>query len=149
MPSISLDAGSTAFAKDKQLSRSIASNNGNCDLELYVTRESAFVGTAETPCVVKVTPRQVTGQGVAGNIAVEGDCGVLSLEWSVNVAGADSGATQSQDVGTTTAYGKITGDDFIGFDVFWHYTKVKWTHTSIAVLSGTQYVNGWRAPIGS
>lgn len=86
----------------------------DCDVQISFTQISRVDTPVLTPCVVSLSQRAVSGRGTAGNASSKGDCGVLEVEWSIKVQAV------SVDVGRTSAYGKITGDDFIGYDVFWH-----------------------------
>lgn len=150
MPGISIPASDSDFGGGDRILRSTRSDNSNCELHISIVREADPVGPVLTPCVVTVTPRQVTGRGTAGTVSADGDCGSLFLDWSVNVQAPavqsqpDSGGASASGESSTTAYGKITGDDALGFDVFWHYSKVTWSHNESEVLSATQYTDGWK-----
>ena len=159
---IVLTANDANFGNTNRIERSQRPSTSNCALTLAVTRQgrtsqsdgasAASGASGHAPCVVTLTPRNVTGNGAAGRVSSSGNCGGLTIAWTVNVAPRTGTAlpvepvaasrTSSASPSSRTAFAKITGDDFLGIDVFWHHVKVVWTYTRYAITSSSHTTDG-------
>ena len=159
---IVLTANDANFGNTNRIERSQLPSASNCALTLAVTRQErtsqgdaangASGASGHVPCVITLTPRNVTGNGAAGTVSSSGNCGGLTIAWTVNVAPRPEAALPPEPAAASrvagaassspTAYAKITGDDFFGIDVFSHYVRVVWTYTRFAITSSSHTTGG-------